>query len=51
MRWPTGKLVFQITCAFAPLFAGTHDPPLAVRAPYWKIPLLAGMFDPDAYHR
>lgn len=31
-------------------FAGTHDPLLAGRAPYWQIPRLAGMFDPDPYH-
>jgi hypothetical protein len=24
---------------------------LAGRAPYWTIPRLAGMFDPDPYHR
>jgi type IV secretion system protein VirD4 len=35
----------------AVFFAGTHDPLLAGRAPYWNIPRLAGMFDPDPYHR
>ena len=32
-------------------FAGKHDPLLAERAPYWQIPRLAGLFDPDPYHR
>jgi type IV secretion system protein VirD4 len=32
-------------------FAGKHDPFLVGRAPYWQIPRLAGMFDPDPYHR
>jgi type IV secretion system protein VirD4 len=31
-------------------FAGTHDPLLAGRMPYWDIPRLRGMFDPDPYH-
>lgn len=31
-------------------FAGRHDPLIAERTPYWKIPRLAGMFDPDPYH-
>jgi type IV secretion system protein VirD4 len=31
-------------------FAGTHDPKIAPRGPYWEIPRLAGMFDPDPYH-
>ncbi|HEX3861114.1 MAG TPA: type IV secretory system conjugative DNA transfer family protein [Stellaceae bacterium] len=31
-------------------FAGTHDPLLAGRTPYWKIPRLDRMFDPDPYH-
>jgi type IV secretion system protein VirD4 len=35
----------------AVFFAGTHDPLIAGRAPYWRIPRLAGMFDPDPYHR
>jgi type IV secretion system protein VirD4 len=32
-------------------FAGSHDPLLPERKPYWEIPRLAGMFDPDPYHR
>jgi hypothetical protein len=35
----------------AVFFAGTHDPLIADRAPYWKIPRLVGMFDTDPYHR
>jgi type IV secretion system protein VirD4 len=35
----------------AVFFAGTHDPLLAGRTPCWNIPRLAGMFDPDPYHR
>lgn len=31
-------------------FAGTHDPLVAGRKPYWEIPRLEGMFDPDPYH-
>ena len=31
-------------------FAGTHDPLLTGRAPYWEIPRLKGLFDPDPYH-
>jgi type IV secretion system protein VirD4 len=31
-------------------FAGKHDPLIAGRMPYWQIPRLAGMFDPDPYH-
>jgi type IV secretion system protein VirD4 len=31
-------------------FAGKHDPLIAERQPYWKIPRLAGMYDPDPYH-
>jgi len=31
-------------------FAGKHDPLIATRTPYWEIPRLAGMFDPDPYH-
>jgi type IV secretion system protein VirD4 len=31
-------------------FAGTHDPLIAPRVPYWAIPRLAGRFDPDPYH-
>lgn len=31
-------------------FAGTHDPLIAPRVPYWEIPRLAGRFDPDPYH-
>jgi type IV secretion system protein VirD4 len=31
-------------------FAGKHDPMLAGRSPYWKIPRLKNMFDPDPYH-
>src|SRR5262249_9693340 len=34
----------------AVFFAGTHDPMIAGRLPYWKIARLAGMFDPDPYH-
>jgi type IV secretory pathway TraG/TraD family ATPase VirD4 len=32
-------------------FAGRHDPLIATRAPYWTIPRLRGMYDPDPYHR
>jgi len=32
-------------------FAGKHDPFIAGRNPYWKIPRLRGMFDADPYHR
>lgn len=35
----------------AVFFAGTHDPLIAGRAPYWKIPRLSGLFEPDPYHR
>jgi len=31
-------------------FAGKHDPLLVGRAPYWTVPRLAGLFDPDPYH-
>lgn len=31
-------------------FAGKHDPMIAERMPYWRIPRLAGMYDPDPYH-
>jgi type IV secretion system protein VirD4 len=31
-------------------FAGKHDPLLAGRMPYWDIPRLSGMPDPDPYH-
>jgi type IV secretion system protein VirD4 len=31
-------------------FAGKHDPLIAERQPYWRIPRLAGMYDPDPYH-
>jgi type IV secretion system protein VirD4 len=31
-------------------FAGTHDPLVVGRKPYWEIPRLEGMFDPDPYH-
>jgi type IV secretion system protein VirD4 len=31
-------------------FAGRHDPLILGRKPYWEIPRLAGMFDPDPYH-
>jgi type IV secretion system protein VirD4 len=31
-------------------FAGKHDPLIAGRVPYWKIPRLSGMFDPDPFH-
>jgi type IV secretion system protein VirD4 len=31
-------------------FAGKHDPLIAERQPYWKIPRLAGLYDPDPYH-
>jgi type IV secretion system protein VirD4 len=31
-------------------FAGAHDPLIAPRVPYWEIPRLEGMFDPDPYH-
>jgi len=31
-------------------FAGRHDPLIAERVPYWRIPRLAGLFDPDPYH-
>lgn len=34
----------------AVFFAGAHDPLLAPRTPYWEIPRLAGLFDPDPYH-
>jgi type IV secretion system protein VirD4 len=32
-------------------FAGKHDPLVVGRTPYWQIPRLAGMFDPDPYHQ
>jgi type IV secretion system protein VirD4 len=32
-------------------FAGRHDPVIAGRRPYWTVPRLAGMFDPDPYHQ
>ncbi len=32
-------------------FAGKHDPLVTERRPYWEIPRLAGLFDPDPYHR
>jgi type IV secretion system protein VirD4 len=31
-------------------FAGTHHPLLASRRPYWTIPRLSGLYDPDPYH-
>jgi type IV secretion system protein VirD4 len=31
-------------------FAGKHDPLLVGRTPYWQIPRLARMFDPDPFH-
>jgi type IV secretion system protein VirD4 len=31
-------------------FAGRHDPLVVGRKPYWQIPRLAGLFDPDPYH-
>jgi type IV secretion system protein VirD4 len=31
-------------------FAGKHNPLIAGRQPYWTIPRLAGLFDPDPYH-
>jgi type IV secretion system protein VirD4 len=31
-------------------FAGRHDPLVVNRRPYWQIPRLAGLFDPDPYH-
>jgi type IV secretion system protein VirD4 len=31
-------------------FAGRHEPLLVGRRPYWKIPRLAGLYDPDPYH-
>ncbi|EJW10838.1 Coupling protein VirD4, ATPase required for T-DNA transfer [Rhodovulum sp. PH10] len=31
-------------------FAGKHDPLLAGRMPYWRIPRLAGLFDVDPFH-
>lgn len=31
-------------------FAGTHSPRLVGRKPYWAIPRLKGMYDPDPYH-
>jgi type IV secretion system protein VirD4 len=31
-------------------FAGKHDPLIVGRKPYWQIPRLAGMYDPDPYH-
>ena len=34
----------------AVFFANRHDPFIAGRLPYWRIPRLAGMFDPDPYH-
>jgi type IV secretion system protein VirD4 len=32
-------------------FSGKHDPFFAGRVPYWKIPRLTGLFDPDPFHR
>jgi type IV secretion system protein VirD4 len=32
-------------------FAGAHEPLRVGRVPYWKIPRLAGMYDPDPYHQ
>jgi type IV secretion system protein VirD4 len=31
-------------------FAGKHDPLLVGRMPYWKIPRLGGLYEPDPYH-
>ena len=31
-------------------FAGTHDPLIVGRKPYWEIPRLKGRYDPDPYH-
>jgi type IV secretion system protein VirD4 len=31
-------------------FAGRHDPLLVGRSPYWEIPRLSGLFDPDPFH-
>jgi type IV secretion system protein VirD4 len=31
-------------------FAGKHDPWLVGRMPYWKIPRLGGLYEPDPYH-
>jgi type IV secretion system protein VirD4 len=31
-------------------FAGRHDPLIVGRQPYWTIPRLNGMFDPDPFH-
>lgn len=31
-------------------FSGKHDPLMSGRAPYWTIPRLGGMFDPDPFH-
>lgn len=31
-------------------FAGTHDPLLVGRLPYWRAPRFKGMFDPDPFH-
>ncbi|HEY7387104.1 MAG TPA: type IV secretory system conjugative DNA transfer family protein [Bryobacteraceae bacterium] len=31
-------------------FAGRHEPLLAGRRPYWTIPRLAGLYDPDPFH-
>jgi type IV secretion system protein VirD4 len=31
-------------------FAGKHHPLLAGRHPYWAIPRLSGLYDPDPYH-
>lgn len=42
MSLPAGEAVV--------FFAGTHDPLIASRVPYWEVPRLKGMFDPDPYH-
>ena len=31
-------------------FAGKHDPLFTGRVPYWQIPRLKGLYDPDPYH-
>lgn len=52
----TALLPLEQTMSLSPreslvFFAGTHDPLRVGRTPYWEIPRLAGMYDPDPYHR
>ncbi len=47
---PVERLMGLSTSESVLFFAGTHDPLIAGRKPYWEIPRLAGLFDPDPYH-